>query len=70
MEQIKKKMAGLKAQLEEAEGRAQSAEDELQNASDRASSVSYLFTISFDFCLFVCCWNVADLRLKSYSSFS
>jgi outer membrane murein-binding lipoprotein Lpp len=39
METIKKKMATLRQTLEEAEGRATSAEDELKRANDRADQV-------------------------------
>ena len=70
MEQIKKKMATLKATLDEAESRAQKAEDELENANERATSVSCLFMISFGFCLFVCRWNLEDIPLWKCLPFS
>lgn len=40
MEQIKKKMAVLRENLSDAEGRADKAETELKDANERASSVS------------------------------
>lgn len=40
METIKKKMSGLKAQLEEATQGAEQAEAKLKNAEERATSVS------------------------------
>lgn len=68
METIKKKMATLRQTLDDAESRANAAEDELKKANDRADAVSRV--VMFKSCLHVLPFTKALLPRNVFRVFS